>query len=316
MGDDTKTAVVTGGAGFIGSHLADALLSMGYRVIAVDNLITGSEANIGEAKKNPAFTFIRQDVIEPFSIDGSVDCVFHLASPASVVDYQNFPEETARVNSSGTLNMLTMARQKKARFLFASTSEVYGDPTEHPQKETYWGNVNPNGIRSCYDESKRFGEALTMIYARKYDIDTRIARIFNTYGPRMKKTDGRVVSNFINQALEGRPVTIYGDGMQTRSFCFVSDLVAGILKLMFTDAAKNEVVNIGNPEEYTMVDLADKILNMTGSSSKIIHEKLPADDPVRRRPDITKAQSLLGWTPVVSVDEGLTKTIAYYRLTP
>lgn len=316
MGDDTKTAVVTGGAGFIGSHLADALLSMGYRVIAVDNLITGSEANIGEAKKNPAFTFIRQDVIEPFSIDGSVDCVFHLASPASVVDYQNFPEETARVNSSGTLNMLTMARQKKARFLFASTSEVYGDPTEHPQKETYWGNVNPNGIRSCYDESKRFGEALTMIYARKYDIDTRIARIFNTYGPRMKKTDGRVVSNFINQALEGRPVTIYGDGIQTRSFCFVSDLVAGILKLMFTDAAKNEVVNIGNPEEYTMVDLADKILNMTGSSSKIIHEKLPADDPIRRRPDITKAQSLLGWTPVVSVDEGLTKTIAYYRLAP
>lgn len=314
MGDDKKTVVVTGGAGFIGSHLCDALLAAGYRVISLDNLITGSETNMSEARKNPAFSFMQQDVIEPFAIEGPVDYIFHLASPASVIDYQNFPEETAKVNSVGTTRMLEMAREKKARFLFASTSEVYGDPVEHPQKETYWGNVNPNGIRSCYDESKRFGEAISMVFARKYAVDIRIVRIFNTYGPRMRKRDGRVVSNFINQALSGKPLTVYGDGTQTRSFCFVSDLVSGIMKFMFTDSASREVVNMGNPEEYTMIDLANMIVRLTGSTSNIIFEKLPADDPTRRKPDISKAQSMLKWTPTVSVEEGLVKTIAYYRL--
>ncbi len=315
MSDGKKTALVTGVAGFIGSHLAEALLAADCRVIGVDNLSTGEVANIASFEKNPSFSFIRADVVHPLVVEGSVDFVFHFASPASVIDYQNLPEETAMVNSQGTINMLTLSRQKNARFLFASTSEVYGDPLEHPQKETYWGNVNPNGVRACYDESKRFGEAITLVYHRKYALDTRIVRIFNTYGPRMRKTDGRVVSNFINQALEGKPITVYGDGMQTRSFTYVSDLITGIMKLMFVDAANGHVVNLGNPEEYTMIDFAKKIVSMTNSRSGIIHQELPKDDPVRRKPDISKALSLLRWAPVVAIDEGLTKTIEYYRHT-
>ncbi len=311
--NEQKVSVITGGAGFIGSHLCDALLVLGHKVIAIDNLITGSEKNIEEAKKNPGFTFIQHDVSVSLPDLPAVNYIFHLASPASVPDYQKFPEETALVNSTGTRLTLQLAKAKNARFLFTSTSEVYGDPKEHPQKETYWGNVNPNGVRSCYDESKRFGEALTMIYFRTHQVDTRIVRIFNTYGPRMRKDDGRVVSNFVNQALEGRSLTIYGDGTQTRSFCFVSDLVKGIVSMMFTDSAKGEVVNLGNPEEYAMRDLAQKVLSLTGSASKVENKPLPQDDPTQRKPDIAKAKNILGWEPVVTVDEGLKKTIEFYK---
>lgn len=309
-----KTSLVTGGAGFIGSHLCDALLLGGHRVICVDNLITGSESNVAEAKKNSSFIFINSDVSEKLERNEKIDFVFHLASPASVIDYQKLPEETARVNSIGTIHALELAKKNNARFLLASTSEVYGDPLEHPQKESYWGNVNPNGLRSCYDESKRFAEAITMVYQRKYDIDARIARIFNTYGPRMRKTDGRVVSNLVNQAIEKRPLTVYGDGSQTRSFCFVSDLVSGIAKLMFVERASGAVVNLGNPEEYTMIELAKKIKELTKTSSEIVFESLPVDDPTKRRPDISLAQKLLEWAPVVSVDVGLQKTIEYYLM--
>ena len=242
---------------------------------------------------------------------GPIDFIYHLASPASVPDYQKYPEETALVNSIGTRMFLKVAKAHGAKFLFASTSEVYGDPKEHPQKETYWGNVNPHGVRACYDESKRFGEMITMLYVRNHGVDGRIARIFNTYGPRMRPDDGRVVSNFINQAIAGKPLTVYGDGAQTRSFCFVSDMVDGLIRFM--DAPSGEVVNLGNPEEYTMLDLAEKIKRMTGSSSGIVHVELPEDDPTQRRPDIGKAKKLLGWEPNVSVDEGLEKTIAYYK---
>lgn len=310
---EQKISLVTGGAGFIGSHLCDALLSAGHRVYCVDNLLTGSEENLKEAKENPLFTFVRYDAVAELPILGRLDYVFHLASPASVVDYQKSPEETALVNSVGTRNLLIAAKAHKARFLFASTSEIYGDPKEHPQKETYWGNVNPNGVRSCYDESKRWGEMITMLYVRKHGVDGRIVRIFNTYGPRMRKTDGRVVSNFINQALEGKSMTVYGDGKQTRSFCFVSDMVEGIAKAMFARETSGEVINIGNPEEYRVIDLAKKIQSMTGTASKIVYDTLPEDDPVQRRPDISKAKQLLGWEPKVSVNDGLEKTIAYYR---
>ncbi len=313
-----KAAIVTGGAGFIGSHLVDSLLTIGHKAFAVDNLLTGCEDNFLEAKKNPGFTFIKHDVTEPLNDltilrSNDLSFVFHLASPASVVDYQKYPEETARVNSIGTITMLEYARKTGAKFLFASTSEVYGDPKEHPQKETYWGNVNPNGLRACYDESKRFGEMITMLYVRKYGIDARVVRIFNTYGPRMRKNDGRVVSNFINQAIEGNPMTVYGDGKQTRSFCYVSDLVDGLTKAMFTESTKGEVINLGNPEEYTMIDLAEKIKAMTGSASEIIKTALPPDDPVQRKPDITKAKQVLGWEPKVLLEEGLGKTITYYK---
>lgn len=308
-----QCVLITGGAGFIGSHLSEVLLARGYKVFCVDNLVTGSEDNITGFKNNPNFTFIRHDVTLELPLLGPVQYLFHLASPASVVDYQNLPEETALVNSLGTYKLLKFAKANGAKFLFASTSEVYGDPKEHPQKETYWGNVNPNGVRACYDESKRFGEMMTMLYWRKYGVDTRIIRIFNTYGPRMRKHDGRVISNFINQALEGEPITVYGDGRQTRSFCYVSDLVGGIIKAMFTEGTKGEVLNLGNPEEYTMIDLAKKVKTMTGSASKIVHTDLPPDDPTRRCPDIGRAKQLLGWEPKVSVEEGLTKTIEYYR---
>jgi nucleoside-diphosphate-sugar epimerase len=307
-----KTSVVAGGAGFIGSHLCDALLGLGHKVICVDNLLTGSEKNIEEAKKNPNFSFLNQDIIVK-APDIHADFVFNLASPASPADFKNLAEEIALVNSVGTINMLRYAKANNARYLEASTSEVYGEPKEHPQKETYWGNVNPNGIRSCYDESKRFAEAITMVYVRKYGLDARIIRIFNTYGPRMRKDDGRVVSNFINQALEGKPLTIFGDGTQTRSFCYVSDLVAGILAVMFGDNLKGEVFNLGNPEEYTVKDFAEKVKALTGSASAITFEALPEDDPTQRKPDITKIKTALGWEPKISVDEGLKKTIEFYK---
>ncbi len=304
---------MTGGAGFIGSNLVDALLAKGLTVIAFDNLMTGKEENLTDAKNNPNFTFIRHDVTSELPVFDSVDYIFHLASPASVPDYQKYPEETALVNSQGTRNLLQLAHKMHARFLFTSTSEVYGDPKEHPQKETYWGNVNPNGVRACYDESKRFGEMLTMMYRRRDALDVRIARIFNTYGPRMRPDDGRVVSNFINQAIHGEPLTVYGDGSQTRSLCFVSDMVDGLIKLMFVDDLAGQVVNVGNPEEYHIMDLAQKIKTMTNSASEIVFKPLPEDDPRERQPDITKAKTLLGWEPRVSVNEGLKKTIAYYK---
>lgn len=305
--------IVTGGAGFIGSHLVDALLDKGYKVFALDNLITGNEDNLTVAKKNPDFTFINYDVSRDLPVLGPIDYLYHLASPASVPDYQKYPEETALVNTMGTREALKVAKAHKAKFLFTSTSEVYGDPKEHPQKESYWGNVNPHGIRACYDEAKRFGEMMTMLYVRNHGVDGRIVRIFNTYGPRMRPNDGRVISNFINQALEGKPLTVYGDGSQTRSLCYVSDMVSGLISLMEGENTKGEVVNIGNPEEYTMLELAKKIKMMLGVSSEIIHTELPADDPTKRKPDITKAKTLLGWVPVVTADEGLTKTIEYYR---
>lgn len=308
-----QTCLVTGGAGFIGSHLCDALLENGYAVVAVDNLITGKEANLESAKAHEDFRFMRADVIKPLEMKGDIDYVFHLASPASVVDYQLHEEETALVNSEGTRQMVMMAKAKGSRFLFTSTSEVYGDPLQHPQKETYWGNVNPNGVRACYDESKRFGEMMTMLYVRRDNVDGRIVRIFNTYGPRMRKDDGRVISNFINQALENKNITVYGDGTQTRSFCYVDDMVAGIMKVMFAENGKGEVFNLGNPQEYTMEEIATKIKEKTQTESSITHEDLPQDDPQRRRPDISKAKTTLGWEPRVTLEEGLEKTIEYYR---
>lgn len=306
-------SVVTGGAGFIGSHLVDALLARGHSVFALDNLITGREENLIDAKKNPNFTFIPVDITTQIPVLGPVSQVYHLASPASVIDYQNNPEETALANSVGTRVMVKFAKEYGARFLFTSTSEIYGDPKEHPQKETYWGNVNPHGIRACYDESKRFGEMMTMLYHNKHSVDTRIVRIFNTYGPRMWKDDGRVVSNFITQALAGKPMTIYGEGNQTRSFCYVSDMVAGLMAMMENDTVSGEVVNLGNPEEYTVLELAQKIKHMTDSTSAIEHGPLPADDPTQRRPDISKAAQFLLWKPSVLLDPGLTKTIEYYK---
>jgi dTDP-glucose 4,6-dehydratase len=311
---EQKTSVVTGGAGFIGSHLCDALLGLGHKVICIDNLLTGSEKNIESAKQNSNFSFMKYDIITgPPALTEHIDYVFNLASPASPMDFKTLAEEIALVNSIGTVNMLKLAKSNTARYLEASTSEVYGDPAEHPQKETYWGNVNPNGVRSCYDESKRFAEAITMVYVRKYGLDACIIRIFNTYGPRMRKDDGRVVSTFINQALEGKSLTVFGDGTQTRSFCYVSDLVSGILVVMFGDNLKGEVFNLGNPEEYTVKHLAEKIKALTHSASPITFEVLPEDDPVQRKPDISKINTSLRWAPKVSVEDGLKKTIEYYK---
>ena len=310
------TSVVTGGAGFIGSHLVDALLAAGHKVIAVDNLLTGSEQNLSEAKKNSNFSFIREDIIQQAPVvTDQVDYVFNLASPASPVDFKKLSEEIALVNSIGTGHMLRFAVDHHARFLEASTSEIYGEPKEHPQKETYWGNVNPNGVRSCYDESKRFAEALVMIYVRKYNLDARIIRIFNTYGPRMQKDDGRVVSNFINQAIVGAPLTVYGDGTQTRSFTYVSDLVDGIMKVMVADDLQGEVFNLGNPDEHSVKELAQKVKALTGSNSEIVSAPLPEDDPTRRKPDSSKVSAAVGWKPVVSLEEGLKKTIGFYKRT-
>ncbi len=317
-----KTTLITGGAGFIGSHLCNYLIEEGHGVVCVDNLITGSKENIKHLQKNKNFKFIKADVTQPINpallagrqlTNQQINLLFHLASPASPVDYQKYPEETALTNSLGTINVLNLAKKTNAKVLIASTSEVYGDPRQHPQKESYWGYVNPFGPRSCYDESKRFSEAITYVYIQKYGVDARIVRIFNTYGPRMQKDDGRAVSNFINQALEKKPLTVYGDGSQTRSFCYVSDMVEGIFKAISSKGTKGEVFNLGNPEEYKVIDLAKKIKKMTNSKSRIVFKPLPADDPRKRRPDIAKAKRILKWKPKVSLDEGLAKTIDYYR---
>lgn len=308
-----KTCLITGGAGFIGSNLAGELLKKGYTVIVLDNLCTGTTRNIEPFQNNPNFSFIRHDVTKEIPVFESVDYIYHLASPASVPDYQRLDEETALVNSVGIRNMLRVAKAYNARFLYTSTSEVYGNPVIHPQVESYWGYVNPNGVRSCYDESKRFGEMMALLYKKRYGVDARIVRIFNTYGPNMRPDDGRVISNFINQALTGKPLTVYGDGSQTRSFCYVDDNVRGLIAVMEKDGISGEVMNLGNPEEYTMLDLANKIIRITKSSSKIEHHELPKDDPERRCPDITKIRKLVGWEPEISVDEGLEKTIEYYK---
>lgn len=305
-------ALVTGGAGFLGSHLCDRLLAEGLDVIAMDNLITGSLDNLAHLETNTHFTYVKHDVIEPICVEGSLDYVFHLASPASPVDFFTRPKEILKVNAWGTERTLDLAQEKGARFFFASTSEVYGDPLVHPQTEEYWGNVNPIGIRGVYDEAKRYGEAITMAYRRTYAVDTKIVRIFNTFGPRMRREDGRVVPNFINQALTGEPITVYGSGEQTRSFCYVSDLIDGFWKLMLSE--ESGPINIGNPTERTMLEFALEIKNLTGSSSEIVFEPLKtADDPKQRRPDITKARTLLGWEPKVSLEEGLRLTVEYFK---
>ncbi len=308
-------AVVAGGAGFIGSHLCERLLDEGAAVTCVDNLLTGARANVAHLLSRPGFSVLEQDVSLPLDLE--VDAVFHLASPASpnplsTKSYLAHPVETALANSQGTYQLLELARRRQARFLFASTSEVYGDPHEHPQRETYWGNVNPNGIRSCYDESKRFGEAISMVYARSLGVDVRIVRIFNTYGPRCDPADGRVVPNFVAQALKNEPITVYGEGSQTRSLCFVTDLVDGLWRAMTGADTRGEVFNLGNPEEHTVLEYAEMIRELCGSSSPITHEPLPPDDPTRRQPDITKARTVLGWEPRVPLHEGLSRTIAWY----
>ena len=303
--------LIAGGAGFVGSHLCDYLIAQGHSVTAVDSGITGRAKNVAHLADSDRFSLLDLDVTEPIAWQG--EAVFHLASPASPEGYLRYPLATLRVNSIGTENLLTLARQNGAKFLFASTSEVYGDPLVHPQPETYWGNVNPVGPRACYDEGKRFGEALTMEYVRQYAVDARIIRIFNTYGPRNDPRDGRVVPNFITQALTGSSISIYGDGTQTRSFCFVGDLVRGIAAAMFTAKTQGEVFNLGNPDERSIREFADMIVRLTGTYVPIEHKPLPADDPRRRRPDISKAQTWLGWTPEISLEEGLAETIAYFR---
>ena len=308
-------AVVTGGAGFLGSHLCDRLIEMGYDVLCMDNLSTGSTDNVAHLLGNSRFRFVKHNVVDYLYVEGPVDAVLHFASPASPIDYLEMPIQTLKVGSLGTHKSLGLAREKKARFLMASTSEIYGDPLVNPQPETYWGNVNPIGPRGVYDEAKRFAEAMAMAYRRYHKMDVRIVRIFNTYGPRMRPNDGRVVSNFIVQALQRKPLTVYGDGSQTRSFCFVSDLVSGILALLSAPASEEVATpfNIGNPEERTVGDLASKVLEWTGSSSRIETRDLPVDDPHVRCPDITRAKNILGWHPQVGIDEGLRLTIEYFK---
>lgn len=303
--------VITGGSGFIGSHLCGFMLNKGHRVVAVDNLITGNIRNIEKVRKNKKFEFIRHDVSKFIKIGGKVDFILHFASPASPIDYLELPIQTLKVGALGTHNALGLAKAKKAKFLLASTSEVYGDPLVHPQREEYWGNVNPIGPRGVYDEAKRFAEAITMAYHRVHKVDTRIVRIFNTYGERMRMRDGRVVPNFISQALTKKPLTVYGNGKQTRSFCYVSDLVNGIYKLMMSNI--HDPVNIGNPSEMTILDFAKLIIKLTKSRSRIIYEDLPVDDPKIRQPNISKAKKYLHWKPVVPVTEGLKRTIEYFR---
>jgi dTDP-glucose 4,6-dehydratase len=305
-----KRVVITGAAGFIGSHLSDALLDRGYAVVGIDNLLTGDLANIAHIK-NRDFEFIKHDVTNYINVDGPVYCVLHWASPASPIDYLELPIPTLKVGALGTHNALGLAKAKGARFVIASTSEVYGDPLEHPQKETYWGNVNPIGPRGVYDEAKRFAEAITTAYHRYHGLDAKIVRIFNTYGPRMRVRDGRAVPAFMSQALKNEDVTVFGDGSQTRSFCYVSDLVDGIIRMM--ESKENSPINLGNPAEMTIKQIAETIIEMTGSTSRIIYQPLPEDDPKVRRPDITRARTLLGWEPKVDLREGLTKTIAYFR---
>lgn len=313
--------LVAGGAGFIGSHLDEKLLKDGHEVFCADNLITGNKRNINDFLKNEKFHFIKCDVSKKLPKEITSICfgaIFHLASPASPnpespLSYLRYPAETLFANSLGTFNLLELARQDKAKFLFASTSEIYGDPQITPQPETYWGNVNPNGIRSCYDEAKRFGEAMTMVFVRKFKVDARIVRIFNTYGPRMDKQDGRVIVNFINQALEEKPLTVYGKGEQTRSFCYVNDLIDGLMLAMFKSKTKGEVINLGNPEEHTILYLAKIILKLTKSKSKIVFKPLPVDDPTNRCPDISKAKKLLGWQPKFPLKQGLLETIDFFN---
>ncbi len=302
--------LVTGGAGFLGSHLCERLLKEGHEVLCLDNFFTGRKSNLAEFLKKPAFELVRHDIVLPILLE--VDKIYHLACPASPIHYQFNPVKTIKTNFLGTLNMLGIAKRTKARILLASTSEVYGDPIVHPQTEAYWGNVNPIGIRSCYDEGKRASETLMMDYHRQNRVDIRIVRIFNTYGPRMLQDDGRVVSNFIVQALKGQDITVYGEGSQTRSFCYVDDLVDGLVRMMESENFIGPV-NLGNPEEYTILDFAKKIVAMTGSKSKIIHQPLPSDDPTQRQPDITLAGTKLGWKPKVTVDDGLKRTIAYFK---
>jgi dTDP-glucose 4,6-dehydratase len=303
-------ALVTGGAGFLGSHLCDALLSEGYSVLAVDNLLTGRESNLDHLRNEPRFELRQIDINDPFDC-GRVDYVFHFACPASPVDYMRHGVETLKVGSLGTLHALEVARNYSAKYFISSTSECYGDPLEHPQKETYWGHVNPIGPRSVYDEAKRFSEALTMAYHRYHNVDTRIVRIFNTYGPRMQLNDGRVVPNFIKQALCGEDLTVYGDGSQTRSFCYVSDEIEGFMRL--AKSSEHLPVNIGNPTEFTILECAKRVLAVTGSKSKIRYEPLPQDDPKQRRPDISKAKSLLGWEPRIDLETGLRMSLEYFR---
>jgi nucleoside-diphosphate-sugar epimerase len=302
--------LVSGGAGFIGSHVCEAVLNKGYDVLCIDNLCTGNKKNIEHLLNDSNFKFIEHDVTKP--IDLKVDFIFHLASPASPVDYQKLPVETSMANSIGTYNILQLALKNNARFLLASTSEVYGDPIEHPQKETYWGNVNPFGVRSCYDESKRFAEALTMSFHRKYNLDVRIARIFNTYGPRMRLDDGRVIPNFIVQAISQKPITVYGNGRQTRSFCFISDMVGGLMKFMFIDGLSGEVINLGSTDERKIIYIAEILKKLINSKSDIVFKPLPEDDPTKRKPDITKAKKVLGWETKVDLKAGLTKTIDWF----
>lgn len=301
--------LVTGGAGFIGSHLCESLLKQGDEVLCLDNLFSGSKRNIVPFLGNSSFEFIRHDIVQPILLEP--DLIYNLACPASPVHYQYNPVKTVKTNVMGTIHMLGMAKRVKARILQASTSEVYGDPQVHPQPESYWGHVNPIGLRSCYDEGKRVAETLMMDYRRQNQVDVRIARIFNTYGPRMERDDGRVVSNLVVQALLGRPLTVYGDGSQTRSFCYVSDLVTGLKKLMARERVEGPV-NLGNPEEFTILALAEMVRELTGSRSEIRFQSLPADDPVRRKPDISAAEKLLNWRPEVSLEEGLRQTIAYF----
>lgn len=307
--------VVTGGAGFLGSHLCDYLLKAGHEVICLDNLLTGSVDNISHLLGHERFRFYKHDVTEYIYIGQAVDAVLHFASPASPRDYLELPIQTLKVGALGTHKTIGLAKHQKARFLMASTSETYGDPLVNPQPETYWGNVNPIGVRGVYDEAKRFAEALVMAYHRYHGVDTRIARIFNTYGPRMRPDDGRVVSNFIVQALQGEPLTVYGTGNQTRSFCYVEDEIEGIVRLLMAPETEDVhlPVNIGNPSEVTVIEIAEQIIKLTGSRSKIVFKPLPADDPKMRCPDITRAKQLLGWSPTVDLEEGLSRTIVYFR---
>jgi len=305
-----QRALVTGGAGFLGSHLCDALLGEGWSVVAVDNLLTGRRANLAHLKNDSRFEFVEKDICEPFDV-GKVDYVFHFASPASPVDYSNHGIETLQVGSLGTFHALDVARKYGAKYLVSSTSECYGDPLEHPQKETYWGHVNPIGPRSVYDEAKRFTEAATVAYRRYHNVDTRIVRIFNTYGPRLQLNDGRVVSNFMKQALRGEDLTVYGDGNQTRSFCYVSDEIDGFIRL--SKSNEHLPVNIGNPNEFTILECAQLVLKVTGSKSKVRYEPLPQDDPKQRQPDITKARQLLGWEPKVGLETGLRLSLDYFQ---
>jgi len=308
-----KKVLITGAAGFIGSHLCDRFIKEGFYVIGLDSFLTGSPDNIAHLIGNERFKFIKYDVTNFIYIPDEIDIILHFACPASPVDYLNHPIHTMKVDSLGTINTLGLAKTKKARYIFASTSEVYGDPKVHPQPETYWGNVNPIGIRSVYDEAKRFSEALTMAYYRKHHLDTRIVRIFNTYGARMRMNDGRVVPNFITQALKNEPITVYGEGTQTRSFCYIDDLVEGIFRIATIDKLNGEVINLGNPEEYKIIDFAQIIKELTNSKSLIVFKPLPQDDPKQRKPDITKTKKILKWKPNLELKEGLKKTIIWFK---